>query len=300
MEMLEFEMPLPMDQKNKIVLTKVGKTAFVFNLEGYIKLRKDFKILGSIVGTNCVNFRILDGLPCRLTPFETQLLLEEGIAVLVDKSNIIHKTIPKEVLEEDERNLNESLDQQLDLCKEDRIKEQMHYMEKIVEGKRNKLKKMGVPEKEITLTVDDVIEEIKNDSSQFQRNNCLVQATNQPIFDHTCQIVTDLPRSTSFKYKVFKRLWKQGHFVTSGEAFGADYIAYPGDPMCYHASHVVHVLPEGSSSIEALDMIAKCRLSVTVNKILLFAYEDEGKVVFQQVDWINPNPKAQEADQTIE
>lgn len=65
-------------------------------------------------------------------------------------------------------------------------------------------------------------------------------------------------------------------------------MAYPGDPLYYHASHVVHVLPEGSSVIETLDMIGKCRLSVTVNKILLFAYDDEGEVVFQRIDWINP------------
>lgn len=58
--------------------------------------------------------------------------------------------------------------------------------------------------------------------------------------------------------------------------------------MYYHASHVVHVLPDGSSEIEPLDMIAKCRLSVTVNKILLFAYDDEGEVRFQRIDWINP------------
>lgn len=136
--------------------------------------------------------------------------------------------------------------------------------------------------------MEDVINDIKNDNSQFQKANCLLQVTNQPIFNHTCQIVSDFPRSTSFKYKVFKDLWKKGHFITSGEAFGADYIVYPGDPMYYHASHVIHILPEGSSSIEALDMIAKCRLSVTVNKVLLFAYDDDGEVSYQRIDWINP------------
>lgn len=144
--------------KDKIVLTRIGGTAFIFNLEDYLRLRKDHKILGSIVGTNCVNNRVLDGnfccfkkhsnnvrilgLPCRLTSYETQLLLEEGIAVLVDKSSIVQNPVPQE----DEKMLNENLDQQLELCKEDRIKEQMHYMSKIVEGKRNKMRKMGVPE----------------------------------------------------------------------------------------------------------------------------------------------------------
>lgn len=86
------------------------------------------------------------GLPCRLTPFETQLLLEKGLAILVDKSSIFQKPVAKELVEQDEQMMNENLDQQLELCKEDKVKEQMHYMVKIVEGKRNKMRKMGVPE----------------------------------------------------------------------------------------------------------------------------------------------------------
>lgn len=51
------------DKKNeKIVLTRIGKNAFVFNLEDFIKLRRDYKIVGSVVGTNCVNSAFVEGM----------------------------------------------------------------------------------------------------------------------------------------------------------------------------------------------------------------------------------------------
>lgn len=30
------------------------------------------------------------------------------------------------------------------------------------------------------------------------------------------------------RYKVFKDIWEEGYFVTSGEKFGCDFLAYPG------------------------------------------------------------------------
>lgn len=65
---------------------------------------------------------------------------------MVDKFNIIQEPLSKETIEEDERNLDEILDQQLELCKDDRIKEQLQVIDKIVEGKKKKLRKMGLPD----------------------------------------------------------------------------------------------------------------------------------------------------------
>lgn len=54
-----------MDQENqKIVLTRIGKTACIFNVDDFVRLRREFKIVGSVVGRNCVNFRVIDGKVC--------------------------------------------------------------------------------------------------------------------------------------------------------------------------------------------------------------------------------------------
>jgi len=94
--------------------------------------------------------------------------------------------------------------------------------------------------------------------------------------------------TNSLKYRVFKDLWRRGKYVTSGDAFGADFLVYPGDPMIYHASHIV-ILHE-QPVIKPLELIAKVRLSVIVNKSCVFAYEmenNEEEIHYQTVAWCN-------------
>lgn len=96
----------------------------------------------------------------------------------------------------------------------------------------------------------------------------------------------------SLKYLVFRHYWLQGKYVTCGDAFGADFLIYPGDPLLYHASHIVILLK--SPKVNPLDFVTKVRLSVTVNKLCVFAYFDEEqpvvegeerKIVFQTFVW---------------
>jgi tRNA-splicing endonuclease subunit Sen34 len=45
------------------------------------------------------------------------------------------------------------------------------------------------------------------------------------------------------RYAVFADLHRRGLTMTAGIKFGADYLAYPGDPMAYHACFTVRVNP---------------------------------------------------------
>ena len=106
-----------------------------------------------------------------------------------------------------------------------------------------------------------------------------------------------LPSDNSLKYCVFKHFWKIGKFVTAGDAFGADFLIYPGDPMLYHASHLLILLND--ASIKPLDLITKTRLAVTVNKICVFAYfkpktdsNSEQELRFQTIQWEGNREKA--------
>ena len=49
---------------------------------------------------------------------------------------------------------------------------------------------------------------------------------------------------------VFDDLTSKGFWVTQGIKFGADFLAYEGDPLTCHARFLVIVLPQNSSSIE--------------------------------------------------
>lgn len=80
-------------------------------------------------------------------------------------------------------------------------------------------------------------------------------------------VVLDI--DTSFKFRVFKDLWEHGATITSGESFGGDFLVYPGDPMYFHASHIVHVIESGN--ISPVTLMSCGRLGVNVNKQCLFA-----------------------------
>jgi tRNA splicing endonuclease len=48
----------------------------------------------------------------------------------------------------------------------------------------------------------------------------------------------------------FSDLWHRGFFLTDGAKFGADFLAYPGDPARYHAQNVVVCVGEGEGELQ--------------------------------------------------
>lgn len=90
---------------------------------------------------------------------------------------------------------------------------------------------------------------------------------------------------TSFKFRVFKDLWEHGATITTGESFGGDFLVYPGDPLYFHASHIVHVIESGN--ISPVTLMECGRLSVNVNKQCLFAVLDENtnEICYLNMSW---------------
>lgn len=71
--------------------------------------------------------------------------------------------------------------------------------------------------------------------------------------------------------RVFRDLWTRGWFVTLGTKFGADYLAYPGDPRHHHAAHTVHVVrPE--QPLRPLELVAATRLANDARKSAVLAH----------------------------
>jgi tRNA-splicing endonuclease subunit Sen34 len=72
------------------------------------------------------------------------------------------------------------------------------------------------------------------------------------------------------KYHVYRSLWRRGYFLTSGEKFGGDYLAYPGDPMRYHSHYIVSVRG-ADSSFTAMDLVTMGRLATNTKKTFVLA-----------------------------
>ena len=64
--------------------------------------------------------------------------------------------------------------------------------------------------------------------------------------------------------------WPCSFYITSGAKFGADFLAYPGDPMLFHAMYCVRVAPPHQCILPVL-LAAAVRGSHAARKHLLLA-----------------------------
>ena len=69
------------------------------------------------------------------------------------------------------------------------------------------------------------------------------------------------------RYRVFADLHARGYTMTSGAKFGGDYLAYPGDPLLYHAQYTVRCL-QGSTPLHPLALAAAARMAHAARCVL--------------------------------
>ena len=74
-----------------------------------------------------------------------------------------------------------------------------------------------------------------------------------------------------YKCAVFKDLHKKGFTMTSAAKFGGDYLAYPGDPMLFHAYFTVRVLERGEK-MTLLSCSSVTRMAHAARKNVVFAF----------------------------
>ncbi|KAI9015991.1 tRNA intron endonuclease [Hyaloraphidium curvatum] len=84
---------------------------------------------------------------------------------------------------------------------------------------------------------------------------------------------------------VFYDLWKRGLFLSSGSKFGANYLAYPGDPLRYHSHFTVTVVGP-CTKIPLVDIVTLGRLGTVVKKNRLVAIaSEEGPPKYYSTEW---------------
>lgn len=77
-------------------------------------------------------------------------------------------------------------------------------------------------------------------------------------------------RSDLHRVAVFTDLHDLGYVLTDGVKFGGDFLAYPGDPMLYHAQFVIRVLEQGRPILPCI-LAAHSRTSHGARKHMVIA-----------------------------
>lgn len=83
---------------------------------------------------------------------------------------------------------------------------------------------------------------------------------------------------------VFADLHDKGYYLSCGAKFGADFLAYAGDPQLFHAALAV-VVVEAAECVSPLDVVALGRLGDSTKKRTVLAFLDGGAVNYVGVQW---------------
>ena len=82
-----------------------------------------------------------------------------------------------------------------------------------------------------------------------------------------------LPHPSPTRFPIYRHLHSKGYFLSPGLRFGAQYMAYPGDPLRFHSHFVVNGLG-WDEEISVMDIVGGGRLGTGVKKAWMVGGRD--------------------------
>ncbi|XP_015590203.1 tRNA-splicing endonuclease subunit Sen34 [Cephus cinctus] len=292
-----------------LVLSK--GSVFVWNATDWLTLRRDHRVIGELIGClpKLPRQEVFMGLPMLLLPEEATLLLEKSIARIVSYPHL--QKPPTESLKMVFKEYRDRLFIEQEECLRKERKEQiMTMMDRIVEGKKRKLlgintgkKKMRKPLdmekqeslKKIEINREALFNEEMAKLPKLEKSEALVQThTADPWLKEEDIKVVQWKYPTLSKeilrYKTYKDLWEQGYYITSGEKFGGDFLAYPGDPIMFHSQFIIQC-KDRNEEMSIPELVGQCRIGCHVRKTQVFATlsENGNDLKYQSFQWAASN-----------
>lgn len=242
----------------------------IHRVEDWIILRKKYRIVGEIIG----NSTHIPSLPVRIFPEEALLLMTRAIIEIREIINFA-------VFNERKNFETELLDHQIVDYKKTRKIQLESVLDSIVEQRR---KHNDVRSKEEILA-DEI-----NKTPPITKNNMI-----WPIFSidtiekqntRHISLFTIQCCTTLLKFRTYENLYNKGYYITGGAKFGGHFLAYSGDPLCFHAIFIVKCV-ENDQNISTTEIIAFGRLGTSVKKRAVLASVVNEEIGFLTINWID-------------
>ncbi|XP_031846035.1 tRNA splicing endonuclease subunit 34 [Nomia melanderi] len=290
-----------------INLISSRNNVFIWTAEDWLKLRRDHRIIGELIGCLPKKPRqdVLSGLPLLLQSEEVSLLLEKNIAQLICYPSL--QKPPTESLKlAFEEYRNTLFIEQEECLRNERKKQVVSMMDKIVEGKKRKILGIQTRKKKARKPLDPEIQEALNSIKinrqqlleeemaklpQLDKTEALIQThTVHPWVDEGETEVVEWKYPCNAKeqlrYCTYKDLWEKGYFITSGEKFGGDFLVYPGDPIMFHSQFIIHC-KDRNEEIPIIELSAQCRIAWHVRKTRVYAFfsKDQECILYESFQW---------------
>ncbi|GES64812.1 tRNA-splicing endonuclease subunit sen34 [Aspergillus terreus] len=283
---MDFQPDLP------IPISYIAGNYYVFSIDAVSYLRREHHICGVLIGTlpQIPQQNIFLGLPLELMPEEARLLVEKGVACIVDEVKV-QKQGMKALMEDDRRRYLQDLESQGLQAMRVQTSRKEQQKEKALK-KIEQQKKAGKAKSDSRKQAPEADDKADNPMLDlFADDNGRVASPSPTISSSTGASVSKsdaamgitpptshpplpskpsddqllpLPQVPS-SYPLFAHLHSEGYFLSPGLRFGCQYLAYPGDPLRFH-SHFVVVSAEWDEELDLMDLISGGRLGTGVKK----------------------------------
>ncbi|PLB47202.1 SEN34 subunit of tRNA-splicing endonuclease [Aspergillus steynii IBT 23096] len=272
-----------------IPISYIAGKYFLFSIDAVTYLRREHHVCGVLSGTlpQIPQQNIFLGLPLELMPEEARLLVEKGVACIVDEVNAQRHGM-KALMEADRQKYLHDLESQglqaMQLQNSRKEQQKEKSLQKIAAKKAKKAAEKQSGDKTEEPIVDFFADNQKSESSE----TASISATSDPALGITpatsvsllpsqpaAEHLMPLPEVPS-SYPLFAHLHSEGYFLSPGLRFGCQYLAYPGDSLRFH-SHFLVVSTEWDQELDLMDLVAGGRLGTGVKKGFLIggAEKDE-------------------------
>ena len=315
---------------HKVQVTVNHGRGYIWDSRDVWHLWRECRVVGSLVGTlpRHPHQSTTMGLPLSLLPEEVTLLLEEGLGVTVSYKEMEKRPSPA---------LKHTFNKCRDRCYKEQVKaaarqrreEVKRLADKILEGKRkkflmkqkkkkdNQLNGSGEEEEEtkevnkggeeeFTLTREEVIQEEEKKLQPLPQHLQVVEIfTRHPLLNQLAAEHCPWPYPTTqeerVRCKVFRDLWRQGLYLTSGIKFGGNFLVYGGDPRLHHAHAIVRCV--GESQVRPggeFDLVAATRVAASTKKTFVLASLDKNEqVLYRSYHWLEEEEEDEKQEESM-
>ncbi|QKX58415.1 uncharacterized protein TRUGW13939_05537 [Talaromyces rugulosus] len=259
----------------------------LFSADAVTYLRREHNIGGVFMGTlpHVPQQNVFLGLPLLLMPEEARVLVEKGVARIVDEAKF-HDHGMRMLIDADKRRYQQSLDREgseiSQLVTEKKESKREKALKKAAQRNNAKAKateagdskepqiENGQEDNESLFGTDSRSVATTTSSTPSTVTMAITPATSFPLLPQSApeEYTMPLPEVPS-SYPIYAHLHSRGYFLSPGLRFGCQYVAYPGDSLRFH-SHFLVVGTEWDQEIDLMDIVSGGRLGTGVKKGYLF------------------------------
>ncbi|KAJ5875837.1 uncharacterized protein N7529_001421 [Penicillium soppii] len=269
-----------------IPISYVSGRYLLFSIEAVTYLRREHHICGVLMGTlpQIPMQNIFLGLPLELMPEEARLLVDKGVACIVDEAKA-HNGM-NTLLEEDRKRYLAELEAEgmhYARLQADLKESKREQISKQIEQKKAKAKATATavpgpatqsPSQKDAAIVDFFADDRSTTPATTSSATLSIPSQSAlAVTPATSYPPLPTPPSSSYlsapavppSYPLFAHLHSRGYFLSPGLRFGCQYMAYPGDPLRFH-SHFLVVSYDWDQNLDLMDLIVGGRLGTGVKK----------------------------------